>query len=285
MNVRFYEKVLEWTRAGKRVAVVSIVNTVGSTPRKTGAKMLVTDRMELYGTVGGGCVEADVIFAAREVLKTLRPRLIEVDIKKKNPDEIDMLCGGEISFYVEPVMPDMTLLICGGGHISKAIAHVCQGLDFRIVVVDDRPQFANQARFPTADETICCDYTNLAEKVQLTGTTFAVTVTRGHSGDEVCLRSLLASPAPYVAMIGSSSKWANLRSNLLGAGYTKEQLERVITPAGLDIGSVTPEEIAVSVAAQIIQKRAEWRTAGFPEVGEGGGAETVERLPPADAGK
>lgn len=283
MNVRFYEKVLEWTRAGKRVAVISIVNTVGSTPRKTGAKMLVSDGMDLYGTVGGGCVEADVIFAARDALKTLRPRLVEVDIKKKNPDEIDMLCGGEITFYVEPVMPDMTLLICGGGHISKAIAHVCQGLDFRIVVVDDRPQFANRNRFPTADETICCDYTSLADHVPLTATTFAVTVTRGHSGDEVCLRSLLASKAPYVAMIGSSSKWANLRANLLEAGYTREQLDRVITPAGLDIGSVTPEEIAVSVAAQVIQKRAEWRKAGFPTVGEEAGAAPMERLPPADS--
>jgi len=264
MNLRFYEKIVEWSREGRRVAVVSIVKTVGSTPRKTGAKMLVSDKMDLYGTVGGGCVEADVIFAAREVLKTLTPRLVEVDIKKKNPAEIDMLCGGEIIFYVEPVMPDMTLLICGGGHISKALAHVCQGLDFRIVVVDDREHFANADRFPAIDETVCCDYTELSEKVTLTGSTFAVVVTRGHSGDEVCLRSLLASPAPYIAMIGSSSKWANLRRNLLDAGYTNEQLARVITPAGLDIGSVTPEEIAVSVAAQLIHKRAEWRRTGFP---------------------
>lgn len=274
MNLRFYEKVIEWTRAGRRVAVVSIVETVGSTPRKTGAKMLVTDRMELYGTVGGGCVEADVIFAARDVLRTLKPHLVRVDIKKKNPAEIDMLCGGEITFYVEPVMPDMTLLICGGGHISKALAHVCHGLDFRLVVVDDRPQFANKERFPTADETVCCPYEELGDKVTLTDTTFAVTVTRGHSGDEVCLRSLLASSAPYIAMIGSSSKWANLRGNLLESGYTREQLDRVITPAGLDIGSVTPEEIAISVAAQLVQFRARWRTGTTS-------GEVGDRLPPA----
>lgn len=281
MNLRFYEKVLEWSREGRRVAVVSIVETVGSTPRKTGAKMLVTDRMDLYGTVGGGCVEADVIFAAREVLKTYRPRLVRVDIKKKNPDEIDMLCGGEITFYVEPVMPDIQLLICGGGHISRALAHVCQGLDFRITVVDDRPQFANAERFPGVETTVCCDYAELAERVSLTDSTFAVAVTRGHSGDEVCLRSLLASPAPYVAMVGSHSKWANLRRNLLDAGYTAGQLDRVVTPAGLDIGSITPEEIAVSIAAQLIQARARWR--GGREAGQEGALDNRGRLPPAGA--
>lgn len=275
MNLRFYEKVLEWSREGRRVAVVSIVETVGSTPRKTGAKMLVTDQMEIYGTVGGGCVEADVIFAARDVLKAHAPRLVRVDIKKKNPDEIDMLCGGEITFYVEPVMPDIRLLICGGGHISRALAHVCQGLDFRITIVDDRPQFANNGRFPGVEETICCDYTELSEKVPLDDSTFAITVTRGHTGDEVCLRSLLNSPAPHVAMVGSRSKWASLRRNLLDAGYTEAQLDRVVTPAGLDIGSVTPEEIAVSVAAQLIQVRARWRGGR-----EGAAGESPERLPP-----
>ncbi len=154
MNIRFYEKILEWSRAGKRVAVVSIVNTVGSTPRKPGTKMLVSDKMELFGTIGGGCVEADVIFAAREVLKTYKPKLVTVDIKAKSAEEIDMLCGGEITLYVEPVMPDFKLLICGGGHISKALAHVAAGLDFQISVVDDRPQFANTDRFPSADKTI-----------------------------------------------------------------------------------------------------------------------------------
>ena len=265
MNLRFHEKIIEWTRQGKRVAVVTIVSTVGSTPRKPGAKMLVTQDLELYGTIGGGCVEADVIFAAREVLRTLVPRLVHVDIKAKNADEIDMLCGGEVTLYVEPVMPDYKLLICGGGHISKALAHVCAGLEFRIIVADDRPQFANKQRFPGIDEAVCTPYEKLAERVEVTPETFCVVVTRGHSGDEVCLRALLRSKAPHIAMIGSRAKWAALRKNLRENGYTKAEVDRVVCPAGLDIGSITPEEIAVSVAAQLIQERARHRSGDAPQ--------------------
>lgn len=280
MNLRFYEKIIEWTRQGKRVAVASVVNTVGSTPRKPGTKMLISDKMELFGTIGGGCVEADVIFAAKDVLKTLKPRLIHVDIKAKNADELDMLCGGEISLYVEPVMPDYKLLICGGGHISKALAHVCEGLDFKITIIDDRPQFSNDGRFPNADETIACSYEEIGEHYDITPLTFCVVVTRGHSGDEVCLRSILRSPAPYVAMIGSRGKWQHLKKNLTAHGYTTEQIERVHSPAGLDIHSITPEEIAVSVAAQIIQYRNNWMDVGFPKltglaVGEGAKIESI----------
>lgn len=256
MNVRFYEKVVEWTRAGKRVAVVSIVATVGSTPRKPGAKMLVGEDLELYGTIGGGCVEADVIFAAREVLKTLVPKIVKVDIKAKSAAELDMLCGGEITFYIEPVMPDFQLLICGGGHISKAIAHVAQGLDFRVTVIDDRDLFANGQRFPNADRTVAAPYDDLSKHIDLTPQTYAVIVTRGHTGDEVCLRQILRSPACFVAMVGSRGKWAHIRKRLADDGFAKKELDRVHSPAGLDIGSVTPEEIAVSVVAQLVQERA-----------------------------
>lgn len=257
MNQRFYEKAIEWTRAGKRVAVASVVETVGSTPRKPGAKMLVSSEMELYGTIGGGCVEADVIFAAREVMKTLVPKLLRVDIKAKNAAEIDMLCGGEVTLYIEPVMPDFRLLICGGGHISKAIAHAAQGLDFHLTVVDDRPQFANDARFPGADVTVSAPYEELAQRVELTPTTFVVIVTRGHTGDEVCLRQVIVSPACYIAMVGSRSKWSHIRQHLLESGISRDKLNRVFSPAGLDIGSITPEEIAISIVAQIVQQRAE----------------------------
>ena len=259
MNLRFYEKIVEWTAQGKRVAVVSIVETVGSTPRKPGTKMLVSSDMEMYGTIGGGCVEADCLFAARKVLKTLVPQVLRVDIKAKNAEELDMLCGGEITLFVEPVMPDFQLLICGGGHISKALAHVAEGLDFRIVVVDDRPQFANELRFPQADETISAPFEELAQYVKLTSQTFAVIVTRGHSGDQVCLDRILRSDARYIAMIGSRAKWAHVRERLREAGHSDESLARVVSPAGLDIGSITPEEIAVSVIAQIIQERSRAR--------------------------
>lgn len=256
MTAALLARMAEWMAAGRRFAMITLVDTVGSTPRKPGARMLVGEDMQLVGTIGGGCVEADAIMAAMECLRTGRPRLLHVDIKKKNADEIDMLCGGELTLFVEPIMPQFQLLICGGGHISRALAHVCEGLDFAVTIVDDRPQFANEGRFPSATATIACPYEELGRHVRLTDRTMAVVVTRGHSGDEVCLRTLVRSPACFITMVGSRSKWANLRANLLGAGYTAAELERVVCPAGLDIGSVTPEEIAISVAAQLIQRRA-----------------------------
>jgi xanthine dehydrogenase accessory factor len=217
--------------------------------------MLVSSDLELFGTIGGGCVEADVIFAAREVLRTLVPKYLEVDIKAKTAEEMDMLCGGELTLFVEPVMPDHRLVICGGGHISRALAHVAHGLDFHVTVIDDRPQFAHTERFPLADETIAAPYEELAARVALTPWTFVVIVTRGHSGDEVCLRKVLAAKVAFTAMIGSRSKWANIRARLAEEGFAAECLDRVHSPAGLDIGSITPEEIAVSVIAQVIQER------------------------------
>jgi xanthine dehydrogenase accessory factor len=265
VQLRFHEKILEWSRAGKGVAVATIVETVGSTPRKTGARMLVSSDLDLYGTIGGGCVEADVIFAARDVLRTLKPRLLRVDIKAKSAEELDMLCGGEITFFVEPVMPDKRLLICGGGHISRALAHIVQGMDFRVTVIDDRPQFSNEGRFPQVDQCIAAPYEELAARVEFTRHTFVVIVTRGHTGDEACLRQALRSPACFIAMIGSRAKWANIRARLREEGFTEEQLARVHSPAGIDIGSITPEEIALSVAAQLVQERARFFREGFPE--------------------
>ncbi len=231
--------------------------------------MLVSGDLDLHGTIGGGCVEADAILAAREAMDSLVPRLMRINIKAKSADEMDMLCGGEITLFVEPVMPEFQLLICGGGHISQSLSHVAKGLDFRVTVIDDRPQFSHPERFPHADFTIAAPYDLLKDKARLTSQTFAVIVTRGHAGDEVCLRQLLGSPACFVAMVGSRSKWASIRAKLRREGYPKSQLDRVHCPAGLDIGSVTPEEIGISIIAQIVQERARLLRDGLP----GGGPE------------
>jgi xanthine dehydrogenase accessory factor len=264
MSVRIHQKILEWTAAGKRVAVITVVDTVGSTPRKPGARMLVSGDLDLHGTIGGGCVEADAILAARDVLKSLVPRLIRINIKAKNADEMDMLCGGEITLFVEPVMPDFQLVICGGGHISQALSHVAKGLDFHVTILDDRPQFSHPERFPHADSTIAAPYDQLKDRVKLTPQTFAVIVTRGHTGDEVCLRQLLGSPACFLAMVGSRAKWASIRARMREEGFSKSELDGVHCPAGLDIGSVTPEEIAISIIAQVVQERSRFLREGFP---------------------
>lgn len=287
MNRRTLDKLQTWLAEGRRVATITVVETVGSTPRKAGATMLVTDRLDLYGTIGGGCVEADAIMAARECLRTLQPRLVRVDIKAKNPDEIDMLCGGEIVLFVEPIMPDHQLVVCGGGHISRAIAHVAHGLDLRVTIVDDRAPYATAERFPTADAVVCAPYDALAERVKFGPLSFVVIVTRGHSGDEACLRAALASTAPHIAMVGSRSKWSQIRARLRADGFAERDLDRVRCPAGLDIGSITPEEIAVSIIAEVIRERARllfgdeaWKT-GTPAPALSDGPAPPKRLPPA----
>ncbi len=254
-QARFYEKVLDLIRAGKRGAVVTIISTEGSTPRKTGAKMLVSEDLELFGTVGGGCVEAEIIAAARTCMKSQKLVVKDFDLTRINRDENDMLCGGRLRVMIEPITGDDQLLIFGGGHVALALYQICRLLDFRVTITDDRAQFANKQRFPEADQVFAAPYDQQFQSLSITPNTFIVIVTRAHADDEICLRHALKSPAWYIGLLGSRSKFAQLKKRLIDAGVPRTQLKRIHCPIGLDIGAVTPEEIAVSIAAEIIQHR------------------------------
>lgn len=252
---KFYEKVLDLIRAGKRGAVVTIVSTQGSTPRKTGAKMLVSEDLELFGTIGGGCVEAEIIAAARVCMADRQLVVKELDLTRISRDENDMLCGGRLRVVIEPITADDQLLILGGGHVALALYQICRLLDFHITVTDDRPQFANNQRFPEADQVLAAPYGQQFQSLSITPNTFIVIVTRAHTGDEICLRHALKSPASYIGLLGSRTKFAMLKKRLIDSGVSRTQLKRIHCPIGLDIGAVTPEEIAVSIAAELIQHR------------------------------
>ncbi len=255
MSSRILEAACDLARRGKRGAMVTIVETTGSTPRKAGAKMLVDEDGRVTGTVGGGCVEADLYGFAREVIRTGRVQVREVDLSARTADENDMLCGGRIRVVIEPVMADEQVVILGAGHISRALCEICRLLDFQVTVTDDREAFCNAGRFPGAQRLVVAPFEEQFAGLEIGPSASVVIVTRGHQYDEVCMEQALRSGAGYIALVGSRTKVGVFRAHLREKGFTKEQLDRVECPAGLDIGAETPEEIAISIAARLVQVR------------------------------
>lgn len=255
MTHRVIKAAADLLAAGRRGAFVTIIETIGSTPRKAGAKMLVRDDGSIVGTVGGGCVEADLVGEAQTAMRTGKPVVVEVDLTARSADENDMLCGGRLKALVEPLIGEEKLFIFGGGHISQALAEFASRLDFAVTVTDDRPQFANAQRFPTASRVLAAPFEEQFDQLDVDAASSIVIVTRGHSHDELCMEHALRTPARYIALIGSRTKVAVFRKNLQAKGFSREQLDRVICPAGLAIGAETPEEIAISVVAQLVAMR------------------------------
>lgn len=255
MSGTVIEKAAELVRQGRRGAIVTITETIGSTPRKAGAKMLIDDEGKITGTVGGGCVEADLYALAREAMRTGKVQVHEVDLTARNQDENDMLCGGKLKALIEPLGGENQLIILGAGHISQALCEQATKLDFQVTVTDDRPQFASHERFPHAHTLLAAPFEQQFEKLRVDEATSIVIVTRGHSCDEPCMEASLRSPARYIGLVGSKTKVAVFRKNLRERGFTDEQIDRVECPCGVSIGAETPEEIAVSILARLIQVR------------------------------
>lgn len=255
MSAEILEAAAALAHQGKRCAIVTIIETVGSTPRKAGAKMLVREDGSIMGTIGGGCVEADLIAFAVLSLRSGKMSIREIDLSLKSADENDMLCGGRMKALIEPVKTEEQLFIFGGGHISQALAGICTKLDFQVTVTDDREQFANPERFPDVGRTLALPFEKQFAELRIMPGSYVVIATRGHSHDQLCMEEALRTQARYIAMIGSRTKYAVFRNNLREKGFTDEQLDRVKCPAGMAIGAETPEEIAVSIAAQLIQSR------------------------------
>lgn len=255
MSAHILETAAAILRAGRRCAMVTIVETIGSTPRKAGARMLVADDGTVTGTVGGGCVEADLFALAREAMRTRRIGLHEIDLSARAADENDMLCGGRLKVLIEPLVPGEKLVILGGGHISRALHDVCRLLDFEMTITDDRPQFANAERFPHAHRVLAAPFAEQSDRLGIDANTSVVIVTRGHESDEVCMEMALRTPARHIALVGSRTKVAVFRAHLRARGFTDADLDRVQCPAGMDLGAETPEEIAVAIAADLVRRR------------------------------
>ncbi|MFY9560616.1 MAG: XdhC/CoxI family protein [Terriglobales bacterium] len=250
-----YEEIVRLRRAGRRGAVATIVNVRGSIPSFKTAKMLVRDDGSIAGTIGGGCVEAEVWQAAREVMESEKPRTLTFDLNQDPKYDTGLVCGGTLEIFVEPVLPPAELYIFGAGHVAASLYRVARIAGFDITVVDDRAAYANRERFPEAQEVIAEDFDKVTERLQLSESAYIVIVTRGHHDDMRVLRWAVQTPARYIGMIGSKRKTITIFKELQTEGLAPELFSRVHAPVGLDIGAITPEEIAVSITAELIAKR------------------------------
>lgn len=240
--------------AGEPGAMCTIIETHGSTPRHAGSKMLVYADGSFRGTVGGGEIERRVYNEALAALEDGKTRLLRyqmVDPERGDPG----VCGGEVVVFVEPVLPPPTLVVIGGGHVGKAVAHLAKWLGFRVAVSDDRPEFCTKEANPDADILIPVTMQELPQHLKITPQTYLVLTTRGVTIDVPGLPALLDTNAGYIGVIGSRKRWVTTKKALEDAGVSEEQISRVKSPIGIDIRAETPEEIAVSIMAEVIRAR------------------------------
>jgi len=248
-----YQEIVRIKAEGEEAALVIVVSATGSTPREEGAKMLVRADGSIIGTIGGGRIEAQAIKEALEAIREGKPQRLCFSLKEGG--ELRMICGGDTEIFIEPILSAPTMYIFGGGHIALTLAKVGKLLGFKIVVIDDRSEYANAQRFPEAELTLTEDFAKAFQKLKVDKSSYIVIVTHGHKGDETVLEEALATEAKYIGMIGSKTKNQTIFSHLLSKGISQERLDRVHAPIGLNIYALTPEEIAISILAEIIKAR------------------------------
>jgi len=227
----------------------------GSIPSFETAKMLVRDDGSIAGTIGGGCVEAEVWQASREVMESEKPRSLTFNLNENPKYDTGLVCGGTLDIFIEPVLPPALLYIFGAGHVSVNLYRVARGAGFDVAVVDDRAAYASRERFPDAKEVIAEDFDQAMAKITPQESSYIVIVTRGHRDDMRVLRWAVQTEARYIGMIGSKRKTISIFRELTKEGLPAHLFERVHAPVGLDIGAITPEEIAVAITAELIAVR------------------------------
>jgi xanthine dehydrogenase accessory factor len=252
--LEIYQEIAKVIAEGGEIAVATVVSTTGSTPREVGAKMLVRADRSIVGSIGGGSIEAAVINKAIEVIKRGQPQLAHFSLTAEE-GEIGMICGGDTDVFIEPILPPHTLYIFGGGHISLSLAKIGKLVGLRVAVIDDRPEYANAERFPDADSILVEDFSHVFPKLKIDKSSYLIIVTRGHKYDELVLEQALKTNAKYIGMIGSKTKNKTVFSHLLAKGIPQQLLDTVHAPIGLDIFAHTPEEIALSILAEIVRVR------------------------------
>ena len=256
MNHEIFAAIGEALTKGEEVALITITASNGSTPQRVGAKMLVYADGRTVGTIGGGCYEHDALGKAREALRTRKAITAKYDLNDDFAEETGLVCGGQMEVFIEPLEPPPALYIFGAGHVGYYLARAASEAGFEVNVVDDRAAFANTERFPFAHSVVVEDIPTWLAQTTLPASAYAVIVTRGHRNDLDALEALAARELRYLGLIGSRAKVARIYDQLLGGNRaTLEQLSRVHAPIGFDIGAVTPQEIAISIVAELIAIR------------------------------
>jgi len=245
-------------RAGEPCVLATVVRTAGSTPRKNAARMLVGARGEIVGTIGGGRVEQEVVAACVALLGEgagAQPKLLRYHLTR----DLAMCCGGEMEVFVEPMVPEPPLVVCGAGHVARALVPLARAVGFAPIVVDEMEEYASTARFPDAVE-IADSFDPRDWQFPLDERTYFVIVTRDHALDQKLLESVIGRDLAYLGLIGSRRKIEMFKQRLEAKGIERARFDKVHAPIGLAIGAQTPEEIAVSIVAELIQVRAARRS-------------------------
>jgi xanthine dehydrogenase accessory factor len=248
-ELELHEEIVRLTRSGKPYALATVIAHSGSSPRKSGAKMLVRGDGSLLGSVGGGRVETETIGAALKALSVGEARILEYVLT----EEHGFACGGSMSVFIEPHGGCPQLVMFGAGHVGRAVTSLAHDCGFRVVVIDHRPECTTSELLPGADEILCSPIAGAFKQLNLTSESYVVIATPGHLHDFEAVRACLATEAGFIGLLGSRRKGEVLFTALEEEGFSKAQRKRVVTPVGLDIGGQAPEEIAVSIVAQLIK--------------------------------
>jgi xanthine dehydrogenase accessory factor len=250
-----FSEIVRLRKAGQKCALATIVEVNGSIPSYESAKILVREDGSFIGTIGGGCVEAEVWNAAREVIATEKPRHLNFNLGQDAAYDNGLICGGQLNVFIEPIVPQPHAFIFGAGHISKSLAKVAALAGFGVTVIDNRESFANRERFPEVEQVIAGEYEDVYSSLNINSSSYIIIVTRGHRDDMRVLRWAITTEARYISMIGSRRKVIAVIREFEKEGVSREAFERIYAPMGLEIGAITPEEISISVAAEMIAVR------------------------------
>ena len=252
MNQEVFAALAEALQRGEEVALVTIVKSTGSTPQRVGAKMLVYGDGRTVGTIGGGCYENEAFWKAREAIKARKPVTMKFELNDDFAQETGLVCGGQMEVFVEPVEPSPELYVFGAGHVGYFVAKMSHEVAFKVHVVDDREKFASVERFGDGIDVVVDHIPTWLETHPLPATAYAVIVTRGHTHDLDAMRALAKQPLRYLGLIGSKAKVKRIFDALVEEGMPADRLKGIHAPIGLDIGAITPQEIAVSILAELI---------------------------------
>ncbi len=248
--IELTKRLLKAAEGGEPVFLASVLET-GPRPLEAGARMLVERSGERFGSLGDPLLDDALVAYAPDAF----PRHVAQTLYVTPDGLSERTDAGATAIYVEVVEAKAVFLVVGGGHIGRALAQLADFLDFHVAVLDDREDFANAERIPEADEILCEDYEEALERYPINSSTYITLVTRGHKQDEISLRKCLGRGAAYLGMIGSKRRTGAVLQHLLDEGFDPAELAKVRTPIGLDIGAETPEEIAISIMAEVIMTR------------------------------
>jgi len=250
-ELKLYEEMVRLTRQNEPFCLATVINHGGSSPRKAGAKMLIRSDGSTLGTIGGGRVEKDTLMAARQILDSGESRTLEFVLNEEN----GFACGGRMSIFVERSGRRPLLVMFGAGHVGRAVSSLAHNCGFRVIVVDDRSEYATYDLLPDANQIICAGIDDAFRELPLDSKSFVVIATPGHVTDFAAVRGCLGTDAGFIGLLGSRRKRDTLLATLEQEGLDSEKLRRIVTPVGMAIGAETPEEIAVSIVGQLIAVR------------------------------